>query len=297
MEAIKISAEKEGFDGIFYPAGTPNSAVIFVSGSEGGLATGKRLGAYYQSHGFSALALALFGTKHTNPVLSEVPLEYLEHAAAWLNRQGYSRIVADGISKGAEYVLCAAAVMPEICGVIARAPSYFVGEGLAGKAPSGCSSWSYRGKPLACTPYTVRKINKLKIWRTERQFSLLPLNENKTVTPESIIPVEKIHGPVLLLSTQADTIWPSAVYLEHLQKRFAEKHFPYAVQTVVFSHISHLMVPILHQKSQRLLRLLFRSERLYPTKCAAERREMEQTVLRFLQKVFAQESAPLALKR
>ena len=288
MEAIPISAAENGFDGVFYPAADQRNAVIFVSGSEGGLATGKKIGAYYQSRGYSALALALFGTKHTKPSLSEVPLEYMESAVAWLKERGYDRIVADGISKGSEYVLCAAAVMSELCGVIARVPSSFVGEGLSDKTPCGRSSWTYRGKPLSYTPYKVRKINKLKIWVTEKQFSLLSMNEDKDVTPDSIIRVENIRGPVLLMATQADTVWPSAVYLEQLQERFSEKHFPYAVQTVSFSYMSHMMVPILHKRSLRLIRMLFRSERLHPEECAAERSEMEKATFQFLREAFAE---------
>ena len=287
MDVITTSVTAEGFDGVFYPATQQENAVIFVSGSEGGLDTGKKIAAYYQFHGYSALALGLFHTKHTNRSLSKVPLEYMEKAIAWLKKRGYSKIIADGISKGSEYVLYAATVMPEILGVIARVPSYFISEGLVDKTPSGSSSWTYRGKQLPYTPYKVRKISKLKIWMTEKQFSLMSMNENKDVTADSVIPVEKIHGPVLLMSTQADTVWPSAIYMERLTERLSENNFPYAVQTVSFRYISHMLVPILHKQSLKLIRMLFRSERLHPEECAKERGEMEKATLQFLQKTFA----------
>lgn len=287
MDVITISATKEGFDGVFYPAKQPGNAIIFVSGSEGGLGTGKKIAAYYQSSGYSALALGLFHTKNTNRALSEVPLEYMERAIAWLKKRGYDRIIADGISRGSEYVLYAAAVMPEIHGVIARVPSYFISEGLTDKTPSSRSAWTYRGKPLPYTPYKTRKINKLKIWMKEKQFSLMSMNENKEVAPSSVIPVEKIHGPVLLMATQADTVWPSAAYMQRLTERFAQTHFPYAVQAMTFQHVSHMLVPILHKKSLKLIRMLFRSERLHPEECAKERDEMEKATLNFLRKTFA----------
>ena len=54
MDVITTSVTAEGFDGVFYPATQQENAVIFVSGSEGGLDTGKKIAAYYQFHGYSA---------------------------------------------------------------------------------------------------------------------------------------------------------------------------------------------------------------------------------------------------
>jgi dienelactone hydrolase len=287
VDVITTSASKEGFDGVFYPAKQPENAIIFVSGSEGGLGTGKKIAAYYQSFGYSALALGMFHTKGTNKTLSEVPLEYMEKAIVWLKERGYNRIVADGISRGSEYVLYSATVMPEIRGVIARVPSYFIGEGLTDRTPSGSSAWSYRGNPLPYTPYKTRKINRLKNWMKEQQFSLMSMNENKEVAPDSVIPVEKIHGPVLLMATQADTVWPSADYTKQLTSRFAETRFPYAVRAMTFQYVSHMLVPILHYRSLKLIRVLFRSERLHPGECVKERDEMEKATLTFLRKAFA----------
>lgn len=286
---IITSVTKEGFDGIFYPTSQKEIVIIFISGSEGGLGTGKKMGSYYQGLGYSALALGLFRTKHTSKSLSKVPIEYMELAIEWLKQRGYSKIVVDGISKGSEYALYAASVISEINGVIARVPSYFISEGLTNKRPAGISCWSYKGREIPFTPYKIRKFNKLKSLLIEKQFSLMLMNRDKNVTEESVIPVEKIHGSVLLMSTRADTIWPCDTYTEKLMKRFEDKHFPYEVQHLSFQYMSHFLLPMTKTKSLKLARLLFRSERLHQAECIEERKEMEKATLQFLQKAFDQE--------
>ncbi len=47
------------------------------------------------------------------------------------------------------------------------------------------------------------------IWQA-KEYNILPVNTGKNVLSESIIPVEKIQAPILMLSTRVDTIWPSA---------------------------------------------------------------------------------------
>lgn len=282
----KTSVTNEGFDGIFYPTMQKDKAIIFVSGSEGGIRTGKKMGLYYQELGYPTLALGLFNTKHTSKGLSKVPFEYMEKAVMWLKKRGYSKLILDGISKGSEYVLYSSVIISDIVGVIARVPSYFISEGLINKMPSGDSCWNYKGKELAYTPYKNRKISMIKMLMNEKQLSLLDMNMDKTVIEESIIPVEKIHGNVLLMSTKADTIWPSNIYMEHLIKRFSENRFPFELSYVSFQYISHMLLPENKKKSIKLLRILFRTERLYPKECAKERKEMEQVTLQFLQKTF-----------
>ncbi len=286
VKLVITSVPKEGFDGIFYPSLQKKNVIIFISGSEGGLGTGKKMGEYYQGLGYSTLALGLFHTRYTSKYLSKVPIEYMERAVNWLKKRGYSKIIVDGISKGSEYALYASAVISDITGVIARVPSYFISEGLINKMPVGNSCWSYKGSELPFTPYKIRKISKLRMFLLEKQFSLLSMNSDKNVTEESVIPVEQIHGSILLMSTRADTIWPCDTYAEKLVERLAEKHFPYEVRHLSFQYMSHVLLPMTQKKSLKLVRILFRSERLHREDCMQERKEMENATLQFLQQTF-----------
>ncbi len=128
---------------------------------------------YLQDNGINAFALGYFKTKHASKKLNLIPVE----------------IFAD---------------------VIVKTPSWFYSEGLAGGQPSGDCCWSLHGQALPFTPYKERKYNMFgMIWQS-KEYNILPVNTGKNVLSESIIPVEKIQAPILMLSTKVDTIWPSA---------------------------------------------------------------------------------------
>ena len=165
---IKTTVKDNGFEGILLPGdGRKNKVVIVMSGSNGGMKLTKQSAEFYDRNGIPALALALFGTKGTQPFLDKVPVEYVENAIKWLKGQGYEKIGVDGMSKGSEIALVAASMFPDLSCVIVRVPSSFVSEGLKGhkkdKGPSGTSCWSYKGEELPYAPYKARKFNILKI--------------------------------------------------------------------------------------------------------------------------------------
>lgn len=135
----------------------------------------------------------------------------------------YDRIADGGRFKEA---LLAASRFPEISCVVARVPSYFVSEGMIGRnAPSGTSCWSYRGEELCYTPYVVRDFDVIQQLRRYGEFNILSYNTGKDVTEESIIPVENIRGPILLVSTEADTVWPSSQQAGQIVSRLEEYGF------------------------------------------------------------------------
>ena len=276
MTAVKT----EGFHGILYPVGNrKDKVVITVSGSEGGMEHAEKMAKFHQSQGMPALALAYFGTEQTGKWLSKIPLSYIGNAVRWLKENGYEKIALEGISKGAEYAAAAAVKYPEISCVILKAPSYFYSEGLVQKAPSGTSCWTDGEKELPFTPYKLRSFHMKKQILRHRELNLLPINTGKDVTEASRIPIEKIGGPVLLLSTQADTVWTSAESGRKLEERLEKAEFPYAYKHVVFQHMSHLMF----ENANKKVRLLFKSERHFPKECAQERSRMGQIVCRWLE--------------
>lgn len=275
----KTSVLQEGFDACLFPVSNQqNKVIIVLAGSDGGLKTAKELARYYQKSGMPSLALGYFKTKHTGNELSLIPLEYIEKAIRWLKENGYQKIGIDGISKGTEYAMCAAIEIPEISCLILRAPSYFVSEGLRWRQPSGTSCWSFCGKGFPYTRYKTRETHILRMFRKAKEFSLLEINIGKTVDPASIIPIEKIHAPILILSTKADKIWPSAESGEILNERLQANHFSYKYKYVCFDHVSHLLVPLIHKSALIPLKLSFRSERHYAKQCQAERDAMVKEI-------------------
>lgn len=278
---------QEGFDGVLFPVDNQKGKVMIVfTGSDGGLKTAKQLAAYYQNNGIPALALGYFRTKHTGKNLSHIPLEYIEKAIAWLKAKGYEKTGIDSLSKGTEYAMCAAIKFSDISCLILRAPSYYVSEGLRNGQPSGISCWCFRNKELPYTAYRSRKINKLMLVLKSKEFFLLEINTGKEIQPASVIPVEKIHAPILIISTKADTIWPSAESGKVLAERLKTHNHPYAFRHVCFKHLSHMLVPIPHKSTLVLMKLMFQSEKNYPEQCHAERDALVKEISNWISNVW-----------
>ena len=81
--------------------------------------------------------------------------------------------------------------------------------------------------------------------------------------------MENIHGPVLLISTEADTVWPSAEQAAYIESYLSVHDFSYEVKNLTYKNVSHFTIPM--RRNTWLLKLMFRSERQSPEECAAER--------------------------
>ena len=283
-QTISTSVSEEGFEAILYPGnGQKDKIMIVMSGSDGGMALSKQEAQFYHKNGIPALALGLFKTKQTPKELSRVPVEYVERAVAWLKKHGYKKIGIDGTSKGSEMALIAASMFSDISCVILRVPSHFISEGLSGngkdKAPSGTSCWSYRGKELPYAPYRSRTFNILKMFMQEKEMHIIMFNRDKEVKPETLIPIEKIQAPVLMLSSKHDEVWPSFESAAYMEKKLTEIHFPYNHKHIAYEHISHALLTRL----PLIYRYAFKSERQHPKECAKDREALKKELLSWVE--------------
>ncbi len=269
-------------DAIYYPVENNQKAMIVVSGSEGGLKYATICAQFLQSHGIAALAVGYFDTEHSPKYLSKIPIETIQEAMIFLQDKGYQKIGIQGISKGAEYALAAAIEYEEISCVILKTPSWFYSEGLKNKKGSSTSCWSYRGKELSYTPYKDKNMHALKQILRHKEFNILESNMNKTINPDSIIEVENIHGPILIFSTKADTVWPSYESGTKLVKRLEAHRFVYAYKHIAFDYMSHIMIENVNPKIKRF----FKSERQHPEECALERKMMSDEMIHWIKEVW-----------
>lgn len=269
MELLNI--KQHGFHGCFYPVeNRKDKVIITLTGGDGGINGARRIAEFYASQNMPALAVAYFKTKQTPRYLSEIPVDYIESAVNWLKAAGYEKIAIDGISKGAELALLASSLIPDITCVVARSPSYFVCEGLGkGKNPSKTTSWSWHGKKLPCSMITERSVNIIKDFIRTREFSVIQYYKNINVTEESIIPVEKINGPVLMLSSEIDTAWPSSEYGEKICKRLESYGFQYPYKHETYNKCSHYLTVMDVWEAK----LLFKVERKHPDACSKSRKK------------------------
>ena len=280
-EIIKVTLHKA--DGVLYPvAGRKDKVVITMSGSEGGLEHAGKLAKFLQDNGIPALAFGYFKTKHSVKSLNKIELENIKAAIEWLKKQGYEKIGIEGCSKGAEYAAAAAIAYPELSCVILKIPSWFYGEGMDKTVPSGASSWTCEGKELPYTPYKTRKLPVMKEMMKNREYNIIAINTGKKINPDSIIPIEKIQAPVLMFSTEVDTIWPSKESCEKMEERLNANHFSYPHKHICFEHMSHMML----EDCGKGIKYFIKSEKEFPEECARERIIMGQECIKWIEKMW-----------
>ena len=287
MKMIKTTIQKHGFESILYCGnGSKDKVMIVMSGSNGGMTLTASEARFYHNNGIPALALALFGTKQTKKDLDRVPVEYVERSVRWLKKHGYKKVGIDGTSKGSEMALLAASFIPDISCVIARVPSFFVSEGLSGsgknKGPSGTSCWSWHGKELPFAPYRARKFNILKMLLKEKELHIISFNRGKKVTPETIIPIERIKAPILFVSSRHDEVWDSYKSSVIMERKLTKACFPYQHKHVAYEYLSHAMLTTI----PAIYKLAFRTERQNPGKCAKEREMLRTELIKWVNDVW-----------
>lgn len=176
----------------------PLATVLVIGGSGGG--TNQERASLLVRHGYAVVDIAYFDAPGTPPYFLETfPLERIFAVIDAL--QVDDRIAADkialmGRSYGAQMALILSVYDPRITAVIAEGPSNMV-SGAPGTYPYGDarSAWSVRGKPL-------------------------PFHKGESMpAEETLIPVERFKGPVLLISGADDKIWPAKLMADALVQR------------------------------------------------------------------------------
>lgn len=231
----------------------PGKVLICFSGSDGKFALSRMLAQVFQTHGLTALALAYVMEESLPRQFYHIPIDLLEAAAKRLHGMGYEKVGLWGISKGAELALTAGSLLPGLInGVVAVAPMNTVCQGFAkakGITILPGSAWSFHGEEV---PYTGFGMDRFPLGQVlgksirARELTMydlyIPLVKNPN--PDAVIRAERITGPVLLISSKMDTMWPSQAAAEQVMKRLQEHDFPYFYQHLNYDYGGHMFVPM-----------------------------------------------------
>ncbi len=240
---------------LFLPATPgPHPGLIVLGGSGGGFLFSEEEAALLASRGYAALALAYFSPYYLDPIeglpqaLEEIPLEYFKKAIDWMQSQPFlaqGQLGLFGTSKGAEVGLLLGSRHPEIRAVVAYAPSSVVWSGIDwSENPKGeeKSSWSLRGVPVPFVPY-----DRDPTYRPPENFPIrVVINyryslKNREEVKQTIIPVERINGAVLLISGKDDQLWPSSEMAEMIIARLNKYNFPFEYLHLSYDGAGHLI--------------------------------------------------------
>jgi len=235
---------------LFRPAGTePRPAVIVVPGSGGGVPEGSA--ALLASYGFVGLALAYFRAGHLPESLAEIPLEYFETAIGWLRDHeavAGRPVGVMGTSRGGELALLLGSTFGDFKAVVGYVPSGVAHAGISGgglREARRRPAWTYKGK--AALPFIAsRDASRVEEPAPSAEpLALTPIFlkalEDRAAADAAEIPVERINGPVLLISGQDDQMWPSPVLADIAMKRLARHHHRYPYTHLSYPGAGHII--------------------------------------------------------
>jgi len=211
-----------GLVGVFYepPGGGRHPAVLVLSGSGGGIPPAGGHGGGLASRGFAVLALAYFGAPGLPRTLSNIPIEYFGRALQWLTSQpsvDSDRIGVLGGSRGGELALLLGTLYQNLKVVIAYMPSNVVWRGCCDMTTQ--VAWTVGGRPVAAMPPPGR-----------RDFFAASRAE---------IQVERIQGPVLLISGKDDGVWDSSGMARKIVARLRSNNFQYKYLSLEYDNAGH----------------------------------------------------------
>ena len=172
-------------------------------------------------------------------------MEYFATALHWLQQRPEvraDRLAVLGVSRGGELALLLGATFPALTAVVGYVPS---GVGHASIGVLGAPSWTYQGEPV---PYLFPPDAAARHEQVTAQEPVvltpwfLGNLEHREAVERATIPVERINGPVLLLSGEDDQMWPSPVLADIAAERLAQHGHPYPVRHRRYAGAGHLFV-------------------------------------------------------
>jgi dienelactone hydrolase len=257
---VRTEVANNGLVGVlFHPADDgPWRGVMQLGGAEGGMHEDDA--ALLAAHGFTVLALAYFGMPGLPPTLRCIPVEYFGHALDYLRmhpRVAPGGITVMGVSKGSEAALLTGATYPDsVRSVISIVGSAVHTQGISQDIRTGSlleilqtpvASWTYQGQELPYLPNVVTPRLRAALAAGDHVYigwAMPDLSDPAEVEP-AMIPVDRISGPVLLLSAGDDGGYGAAYH------EIAISRLRYPARHVVYEHAGHPIAGPPHRPTPR----------------------------------------------
>jgi acetyl esterase/lipase len=187
----------------------------------------------FLAEGYAFLAVGYFGAPGTPKELDRISVNAVHDAiaAAARNPQVNDQCIAViGGSKGAELALLLASHYRDIKAVVGLVPGYavFVAHTSTGTTPS----FSLDGKALPFVPIPESAVQFLLPPKRNLRLAWDEMVKDKAAVEKAAIAVEKINGPILLISATLDEYWPSTPMSGQMGERLKKHGFPYSFQHV-----------------------------------------------------------------
>ncbi len=281
METIRYSYLKSGFEGVLYRADSADDRLIIVIQGLKGIELPQKYAELFCGRGFSALAMSYYGAEGQKQDIRAIPLEQFQIACDEMKRIGFNRIGIYGNSKGGGMALLAASVVPDISLVIAASSFGHIMQGTGSPGEDPCRAMvSFNGSDF---PF-IEKGNLfgdfIKKCFKEKKIRLLYFFDewDKKGTEENEIPVEKINGDILFLTSTHDESVPAKRDAELLVKRLERKGFTHRYRHINSETGSHNLgyFPVNNKYLPR--------EKKHPVECQQAREDTLKIILQTFDK-------------
>lgn len=220
---------------LYLGEGNNQPLIVGLGGSEGGNAWSsdywKPIRDKFIENGYSFLALGYFGAKGTPEILDRIAIEDVHNAILVAIKEGKidkNRIAIIGGSRGGDLALLLGSYYKDINCVVAIVPSHVVFPGHTQEFNSSC--WTYQGKDLPFVPVNEEAVPFLMKRDLRGVFEVML--KDTVAEKKSLISVENINGPVLLLSATKDKICPSTPMSMKMMETLKSSKFQFPYQHV-----------------------------------------------------------------
>ena len=209
--------------------------IVGLGGSEGGNAWTsdywKKTRDQFIEKGYAFLAIGYFGAKGTPDKLEKIAIEDVHYAIELAKKNkkiNKQKIAIIGGSRGADLALLLGSYYDDIKGVVAIVASNVTFPGNTNHFTT--STWTYQNKELPFVPVNDEAVPYLM--KNDLRGTFEAMLQDSIAEEKALINIEKINGPILLISATKDEVSPSTPMAEKMITRLKTYNFKHKYEHI-----------------------------------------------------------------
>ncbi|MEJ5995423.1 acyl-CoA thioester hydrolase/BAAT C-terminal domain-containing protein [Pedobacter sp. Du54] len=225
-------------EAILYTGNTKNQPlVVGLGGSEGGNAWASN---YWQktreeflTKGYAFLAIGYFNCIGTPKILDKIAIDEVYQAIATAKKNAKinpTKIAVIGGSRGADLALLLGSYYNDISCVIGMSSSHAVFPGHTQEFDTSC--WTFKGIELPFIPVNEDAVPFLL--KRDLRSAFEAMLKDTLAEQKALIKIERIKGPILLMSATKDEIIPAVAMGKKMMLRLKNNSFKYPYEHIIF---------------------------------------------------------------